>query len=124
MTPARSIPASTAVGALIGALAVSTYLLCVPAKAHSWYSTTKDPETGLGCCGGEDCKPIPQTSVKLEQGGWRYLPTGELIPFYRVQQSHDFEFHRCEYLYAFDGDKGQRHEIGDTRCFFVPGGTM
>lgn len=96
-----------------------------PAGAHSWYSSTSDPMTGMGCCGGTDCAPIPSDSVKIDKdaGGWRYLPTGELIPFYRVQQSHDFEFHRCEYTSSFINTKGSFRK-GDTRCFFVPGGTM
>lgn len=97
-----------------------------PARAHSWYSGTNDPETGISCCGGTDCAPIPSSHVQIdkEAGGWRYLPTGELIPWSRVQQSHDFEFHRCVFQHNVYEDRGVGFKQGDTRCFFVPGGTM
>jgi hypothetical protein len=117
-----SLRGSLAVGLAVGLVYLGWVL---PALAHSWYSSTSDPETGLGCCGGQDCKPVPDAAVKIdrENGGWRYLPTGELIPWSRVQQSHDFQFHRCEYLYTITNSKGS-YQKGDTRCFFVPGGTM
>lgn len=116
-----SLRGSIAIGLGIGLVWLSWNF---PAFAHDWYSSTRDPETGLSCCGGRDCKAISEEVVRIdrEAGGWRYLPTGELIPWSRAQQSHDFQFHRCEYLSSFTNSQGSFKE-GDTRCFFVPGGT-
>jgi len=109
---------------IIGLVTFWTTMLAFKVEAHSWYSSTKDPQTGMGCCGGQDCKSVPKESVVIDKegGGYRYLPTGEIIPWSRAQQSHDFEFHRCEYLYDINNKQGS-YKMGDTRCFFVPGGT-
>jgi hypothetical protein len=116
--------------AVYGTIGLVTYivffclLLAFKVEAHSWYRSTKDPETGLSCCGGRDCKSVPKESIEIDKegGGYRYLQTGELIPWSRAQQSHDFEFHRCEYMYDINNAQGS-YKKGDTRCFFVPGGT-
>lgn len=94
--------------------------LVIPAEPHSWYSSTEDPVTKQGCCGGQDCKEISDDDVREQPGGaFLYVPTGEVIPAPRVQQSRDFRFHRCEYLGAF-----WPHKKGETRCFFVPPGSF
>lgn len=95
------------------------------AHAHDWYTTTKDPVTGLGCCGVEDCAPIRTEDVEKVDGGYLYKPTGETIPMNRVQPSRDLGFHRCEYLYSFDEmELGMSFAQGTTRCFFAPPGNF
>lgn len=91
-------------------------VMAVQASAHSWYSGKTDPETGISCCGGFDCAEIPDADVREVRGGYEYLPTGEFIPTSRVQQSHDWRFHRCVFLGGL--------LKGTTRCFFSPPGSM
>ncbi|MFD2053767.1 hypothetical protein ACFSQT_11930 [Mesorhizobium calcicola] len=90
------------------------------AVAHEWYAGKKDPVTGFTCCAGTDCAPIPDSEVKEMPGGYIYLPTGEFIPYLRVQHSQDRQFHRCIYQSEFlNLDQGSFGK-GDTRCFFAP----
>jgi hypothetical protein len=113
-----------AIYAAAGLIALAGVLVFVArADAHSWYGSTKDPATGLGCCGGEDCAEIADADVKAAAGGYVCLPTGEFIPMARVQQSPDWFFHRCEYLSTFDNGLETFTE-GQTRCFFAPAGSM
>jgi len=34
-------------------------ILCGSARAHEGYAGLSDPVTGNGCCGGNDCAPVP-----------------------------------------------------------------
>ncbi|TIW07886.1 MAG: hypothetical protein E5V81_31765, partial [Mesorhizobium sp.] len=34
------------------------------ANGHDWYQNKVDPITNLKCCGGTDCRPIPESSVQ------------------------------------------------------------
>ncbi len=111
------IPLYTAIGLLLG------LSFAEPVAAHGWYSTTTDPETGVGCCGGTDCKEISDNDVREKVGGYLYLPSGEFIPASRVQQSKDWRFHRCVYLNDFI-QYGRKHKAGETRCFFAPPGSF
>lgn len=75
------------------------------AEAHAFYPPS--------CCGGQDCAPIPDGSVKYTSAGWLIIETGETIPFADAQISHDQHFHRCKItLYPEKTRKG---------CFFAPG---
>lgn len=42
---------------------IATFLLLTfyasGAYAHQWYSGLRNPETGVGCCGGNDCFEVP-----------------------------------------------------------------
>jgi hypothetical protein len=90
------------------------------ATAHGWYTSTNDPVTGFSCCGGSECAPIPDADVKEMQGGYTYLPTGEFIPYHRVQHSRDWQYHRCSYRSNFINLDQGIFRAGDTRCFFAP----
>ena len=90
------------------------------ALAHDWYTGTNDPVTGFRCCAATDCAPIPDIDVKETLGGYTYLPTGEFIPHFRVQHSHDWQFHRCIYQSDFLNLDHGSFRKGDTRCFFAP----
>lgn len=107
----------------LAALGIALLFWAARAEAHEWYSSTNDPETGFGCCGGNDCDEIDEADVKEVKGGVVYLPTNEFIPEQRVQQSRDYRYHRCVYLGSFTNSRtGESYEQGDTRCFFRPPG--
>lgn len=84
--------------------------LTVEAGAHEWYSSTTDPVTRGGCCGGSDCNVLPDGSVTEVQGGYRVELTldqakainpkaesgiGAFVPRERFQPSPDSKFHAC-----------------------------
>lgn len=84
------------------------------ANAHDWYENKVDPVTNFKCCGGRDCRPIPQSSVQSRaDGGYLYLPDGFNIPRDRVQESPDDQYHICENNYVIT------HQPY-LRCFFAP----
>jgi len=93
------------------------------AGAHGWYSGKDDPVTGIGCCGGTDCKEIADDGVQETAAGYLYVPTGEVIPYSRAQESRDWRFHRCEFLGDYT-HKGQHYKKGSTRCFFRKPGSI
>lgn len=86
------------------------------ARAHDWYTGTKDPVSGYSCCGGYDCAEVLDTDVRAIQGGYIYIPTSEFIENKRTQPARDWKYHRCEFVGGA--------QAGETRCFFVPGKSM
>lgn len=110
-------------GLLILTLVAAIAVMSADARAHGWFTDAKDPETGLGCCDGDDCDDIPDESVQKVDGGFQYLPTGEFIPYSRVLQSKTWGFARCVYQTEFFY-LGVLHREGETRCFFAPPGAM
>ena len=113
-------------GPALAALTLSALLAAGggTAAAHDFYSNTSDPQTRLACCGGDDCAPIRSRDVEERPGGFRYLPTGEFIPYRRVQRSPDWSFHRCVYRQTISQGAGRLYRSGETRCFFAPPGLM
>lgn len=99
---------------IIFALAAGMTLLlgAQQSSAHSWYTSKRDPSTGIFCCGGYDCGPIEKVQVQAVAGGWLIVSTGEVFAYSRTQTSEDDQFHRCVYLH------GRRK--GQTRCLFAP----
>ncbi|TGS16182.1 hypothetical protein EN852_011290 [Mesorhizobium sp. M2E.F.Ca.ET.209.01.1.1] len=84
------------------------------ANAHDWYQNKVDPVTNFKCCGGTDCRPIPESSVQSRaDGGYVYLPDGFNIPRDRVQESPDGRYHICENHYVITNQPY-------LRCFFAP----
>lgn len=84
------------------------------ANAHDWYTDKIDPVTKFRCCGGTDCRPIPQSSVQSRvDGGYVYLPDGFNISRDRVQESPDDQYHICENHYVITNQPY-------LRCFFAP----
>ncbi|MDX8433681.1 MULTISPECIES: hypothetical protein [Mesorhizobium] len=84
------------------------------ANAHDWYEDKIDPLTKFKCCGGHDCRAIPQSSVRSRtDGGYTYLPHGFNIPRERVQESPDGQYHICENTYVITNQPY-------LRCFFAP----
>lgn len=114
--------------ALCAAGAVAGYVLAIRyAYAHDaqhqsdWIGEgmLKDPVSGHLCCGmNQDCRPIPATDViEIAGGGYRIIPTGEVIPGPRVMRSRDARFWVCRY----PDRSGQ--PTGPVRCFLAPPGT-
>ena len=92
--------------------------LCIAAataaNAHDWYEDKFDPLTKFRCCGGYDCRAIPQSSVRPRaDGGYTYLPHNFTIPPDRVQESPDGQYHICENTYVVTNQLY-------WRCFFAP----
>ncbi len=104
-------------------------LMAAPASAHEWFTQKHDPATGRGCCGGSDCKTVPEPMmiagvVQEVQGGYlvqltpkqiKYFAPGngypnpikQVIPWSRVQPSETAEFALCIVW-------------NQVRCFFAP----
>lgn len=116
--------------ALVAAL---VFLAPVLAHAHSWYIKRTDPATRLGCCGGSDCAQlvIEPGMLTAEPDGYRLRltvdqarrinpgrvdPLDILIPWNRVQEPEDGNFHLC--IPRWNGVTQ-----GDFYCFFAPPNT-
>lgn len=100
-----------------------------PAYAHEWYAKRTDPDYNNGCCGGSDCKELDGGLVQSEADGFRIRLTLEqakavnpeawtgidaLVPWSRVQESEDGNYHIC----IFTSDRtGPR---GGVICLFAP----
>ena len=101
-----------------------------PSEAHSWYSARKDPKTQLGCCGGSDCATlrIEPGVLTAETDGYRirltieqaqrinpnrFEPLDVLIPWQRVQNSEDGNWHICI-------PRWNDITVGNFYCFFAP----
>ena len=83
-------------------------------SAHDWYEDKFDPQMKYKCCGGFDCRAVPQSSVQSRtDGGYTYLPHNFTIPPDRVQESPDGQYHICEDTY-FGTNQAY------WRCFFAP----
>lgn len=119
--------------ALAALVAAFVFLAPVIASAHSWYSDRRDPVTKKGCCGGTDCAQlvIEPGVFSAEPGGYRVRLTLEqarrinpvrregidiLIPWERVQDSEDGNFHLC--IPRWNGVVRD-----DFYCFFAPPNT-
>lgn len=100
-----------------GALALVLLLaLPVPALPHDhWINTERivDPVSGEWCCNEHDCEMLAVDGVKIVDGGFFIVDTGETIPAARVAwRSPDGRWWRCRYQW---GDK-----TGQTRCLIGP----
>lgn len=90
---------------------LALFLLVIPsiALAHEAPSGWTYP---LYCCSNQDCRPIPDASVKEGKDGYS-LPSGEVLPYSdsRIRHSPDGLYHWC----SADGEN-----TGKTICLFVP----
>lgn len=106
--------------------------LCLPAQAHDWYGSKRDPVLGFSCCGGNDCNVL-----KLDPGVMTATPEGyrirlslvqareinpdamqpidALVKWDRVQPSETGDWHIC---IAMDMRLPPSHGI---YCLFEPG---
>jgi hypothetical protein len=95
-----------AVTALIVVYFMLEWLASAPARAHDWYSGLRNPTTGVGCCGGNDCQPVDISRVLethdefILDGKWHFEKNGAL-------PSIDGQYHACIWG-------------GKPRCFFYP----
>lgn len=100
---------------MIGALLLAAVLVALPAPAHAheWYAQRSDPVFSNGCCGGSDCREFDGALIEAEEGGYRIrltvaqaqevnrntlLPIDALVPWSRIQDSQDGNFHLCIFL--------------------------
>lgn len=121
------------------ALAVLLFSLLIPAKtwAHDWYVGKRDPVTGGGCCttaatdGYGDCAQLviePGVLTGVAEGyrlrlteeqarrinPLRQGPVDTVIPWDRVQASHDGNFHLCI------PSREAPNMAADFYCFWAP----
>ena len=79
------------------------------------YVGYKDPYTGLDCCHGQHCRPIPANDVRQVAAGYlvktRHAQDGwALVPFARViwaDPDNKQRYHKCE-------------DAMQLRCFIAP----
>lgn len=98
--------------AIVIAALVALFMTVNLAFAHSWYSGTRDPTDGYGCCGGHDCAVLDPRWVFPVDGGVRVVmtleqartvnpltvaPVDAFVPDARIQRSPDYDFHACIY---------------------------
>lgn len=112
---------------------VLLFLSSGAAQAHDWYKWRRDPVTNKACCGGEDCAQLVIRPGVLtpEADGYRIIltqpqaeainpnradPLDILVPFSRVQDSEDGNYHLCI---------PSRNDMttGNFYCFFAPPNT-
>lgn len=89
-------------GAVVAAL---VFQLAFDADPYMKFRVPGHP--GWGCCGGKDCKPLPDKDVSEVTGGYQVKGWG-FIPFDATQDGFDNHFHLCEY------------PPGKIRCFLTP----
>jgi len=117
------------------ALPIALLMLSTPAMAHSWYNEKRDPwYPNQSCCGGMDCARLEITAgvLSAEPDGYRVrltleqsrrinaysqAPIDALIPWERVQQSEDGNYHICIMSGHRDNDRQ------GVYCFFAPPNT-
>src|SRR6266481_2974617 len=97
-------------------ISVAVSVLCTSAaNAHDWYTGLVDPVTGYSCCGGQDCRPVPSTDIRLSRNGdlelwldgaWRFVDPQKILKI----SSPDSRVHAC-WLPAYQ----------ELRCVILPG---
>src|SRR5262249_49244269 len=93
-----------------------------PAAAHDPHpGWMQEPQykngKGEACCSpNRDCKPISESDLELTPQGWKYLPTGEIIPKRSTFSSRDTTNWRCEGTIEWLNNLRQPSK---TRCLFV-----
>jgi hypothetical protein len=97
-------------------IAAALSMLCTSAaSAHDWYTGLVDPVTGYSCCGGQDCRPVPSTDIRLSRNGdlelwldgaWRVVDPQKILKI----SSPDSRVHAC-WLPAYQ----------ELRCVILPG---
>lgn len=110
-------------------LAAMAMLASAPAHAHEWYAKRSDPVFNNGCCGGNDCNEFKGALIEAEADGYRIwltvkqarevnklasAPVDALVPWSRIQDSEDGNFHLC--IFNVDRDPPRNGVI----CFFAP----
>lgn len=96
---------------IVGTFIAIGVMICTPAPAFGHDAPTGWSYDG-SCCAGVDCEPVPMTEIEVTADGYRYKPTGEVIPFGQARKSGDQDFHRCR----FDHE----NPLSKTRCLYAP----
>lgn len=93
-----------------------------PAIAHDgWIERQHDPVTGLNCCGDNDCPIVPFDDIVAVPGGYKYVPTGEVVEERRAQWHPDGKPRVCQW--TFKPGQGPVHDpTGPIKCLFIAGG--
>jgi hypothetical protein len=81
------------------------------AHPHDWYSGIRNPTTGVGCCGGNDCHPLMSDEMeRLTEDADNYIIDG-IWKFPKKGANGEQRF-ESGYSYCIWG--------GKPRCFFFP----
>lgn len=83
--------------------------------APNWITEGKyvSPETGVHCCGPNDCDRLDPKTIEATPAGFiLHAFNDEFVPYSEATPSEDGQFWRC---HAYTGTR---------RCFFAPVGTQ
>lgn len=92
--------------ALAAVLTIATQL---PADTDPYRGFSVPGNPGQTCCGGNDCRALPDGDARAVRGGYSVIGWG-FVPNAEAQPGPDGHYHLCEY------PKGVR------RCFLFPAG--
>ena len=105
---------------------------CSPAAAHdpdtgapNWITEGgyTSPQTGVHCCGPNDCERLDPKAVQATPSGYVLHGFGdELVPYKEATPSEDGAFWRCHTWITRFADGSTVG--GARRCFFAPAGTQ
>ena len=112
-------PARVVLGCLVAlwTMYAMMVILMFPVNAHDAIPTAAMPNGWsypTSCCGGYDCKEVPDKAIGETNLGYRYNRTGEIMAYQgdaRLRDSPDGEFHLCTVGGFVDGK---------MLCLFVP----
>ncbi|MGG6494697.1 UNVERIFIED_CONTAM: hypothetical protein NY603_17310 [Bacteroidetes bacterium 56_B9] len=80
------------------------------------------PQTGVHCCGPNDCERLDPTLVQATPRGFvLHAFRDELVPYTEATPSEDGKYWRCHTTLVNHLDGTQSG--GERRCFFAPVGT-
>jgi hypothetical protein len=112
-------------------IALSCITLFSPAEAHDWYSGIRNPTTGVGCCGGNDCFKVRLEWLSEDADNYIVtFPSGVDAPIstYLRGGQLQFKFPKSEAMPARHIDVDDPDDTGYSaciwggkpRCFFYP----
>jgi hypothetical protein len=124
-------PGPRAIKILCYTMALCSIVLFDPAEAHDWYSGIRNPTTGVGCCGGNDCFIVRLEWLSEDAENFIVtFPSGVEAPIgtYLRGGQLQFKFPKSEAMPTRHIDTENPDDTGYSaciwggkpRCFFYP----
>jgi hypothetical protein len=83
----------------------------------------KSPQTGVHCCGPNDCERLDTRTVQSTAGGFvLHAFDDELVPYSEATPSEDGQYWRCHTGHRWNPDGSP--DKTTRRCFFAPVGSQ
>lgn len=89
------------------------------ANAHDWFTGTHDPVTQFGCCGGNDCKEVPDDMMAA--GVITEVPGGYEVRLTAEQANYFNKYARSPITAMVKGTRAQPSKTGGYALCIVPG---